>query len=416
MEKINPAVKKSIAVTLLTLLAFAACANFSIATARLGPPATVNVTGIGFWENHKIFDWSIAKSMTPVSLEISRGQTGHAEVSIKATRQVATEFHVYGVRGIVTVKSGMTEVTQDLKVTASVLQSISGSDQYQTLAGATTTIIPAKQIAPDQTESYSYEIQFTPTAGALYKIAAAVTFTYYGWSFDVGGLDQVFALPTSPTFVLTDESAHMTDVKICPDGFTYTSNDAGEWDFTDSATVRYAVDISNVAASYSQNCQFSNTATIIEVDTQQAHSASAFVAIYSGAAPTIKPLTIGYWKNHAGFTGNNGDKVSSYLPIWLGSPGGKSIQVTSAAQVVQVLEMKTFGSASNGITKLYAQLLAAKLNKANGADTSTVKTVLSAADSFLASTDYTSWNSLNAQTKNAVLGWMNTLDLYNNGA
>ena len=84
--------------------------------------------------------------------------------------------------------------------------------------------------------------------------------------------------------------------------------------------------------------------------------------------------------------------------------------------MVQVLEMKTFGSASNGITKLYAQLLAAKLNKANGADTSTVKTVLSAADSFLASTDYTSWNSLNAQTKNAVLGWMNTLDLYNNGA
>lgn len=125
-------------------------------------------------------------------------------------------------------------------------------------------------------------------------------------------------------------------------------------------------------------------------------------------------LTIGYWKTHAGFTGNNADVVTQYLPIWLGTSGGAaSTQVTTASQAVSILSMS--GGASNGIVKLKAQLLAAKLNIASGAAGSSVSATIAAADAFLATNSAAAWTSLTNQTKAQVNGWMTTLDNYNNG-
>ncbi|PKK84781.1 MAG: hypothetical protein CVT49_01105 [candidate division Zixibacteria bacterium HGW-Zixibacteria-1] len=126
-------------------------------------------------------------------------------------------------------------------------------------------------------------------------------------------------------------------------------------------------------------------------------------------------LTIGYWKTHAGF-GPQDDMVTQFLPIWLGTAGGtKSLQVTNAAMAVAVLEMKTYGTNNNGITKLYAQLLGAKLNIANGADYDDVAATMAAADAFLATHDWTSWETLSRANKNLVGSWQSTLDNYNNG-
>lgn len=123
--------------------------------------------------------------------------------------------------------------------------------------------------------------------------------------------------------------------------------------------------------------------------------------------------TIGYWKTHAGF-GPQADVVSALLPIWLGTAGGtKSVLVDSAAEAVQYLSMN--GAASNGINKLYAQLLAAKLNIASGASGSAVSSVIAAADAFLAQYDSASWSTLSKAQKQQVLSWMTTLDNYNNG-
>lgn len=125
-------------------------------------------------------------------------------------------------------------------------------------------------------------------------------------------------------------------------------------------------------------------------------------------------LTIGYWKTHAGFTGNNGDDVTQYLPIWLGTAGGAaSTQVTSAAQAVSILSMT--GGASNGIVKLKAQLLGAKLNNAAGASNAAVAATITAADAFLATNAASAWSSLSNATKSQVNGWMTTIDNYNNG-
>ncbi len=126
-------------------------------------------------------------------------------------------------------------------------------------------------------------------------------------------------------------------------------------------------------------------------------------------------LTIGFWKTHAGF-GPQANVVSQYLPIWLGNAGGsESIAVTDSAIAHDILMRNVYGSNSNGITKLYAQMLGAKLNIAAGADDTDVAAVIAAADDFLADHYYTDWNSLDKPTKHMVLDWMSDFDDYNNG-
>jgi hypothetical protein len=126
--------------------------------------------------------------------------------------------------------------------------------------------------------------------------------------------------------------------------------------------------------------------------------------------------TIGYWKTHAGF-GPQADVVTPLLPIWLGtSLGSKSVHVTNAATAVQILSMRySGGTPSNGISKLYAQLLGAKLNIASGAAPGSVAMIFTAADAFLATHNQADWNSLTRAQKDQVLGWQSELDAYNNG-
>jgi len=137
--------------------------------------------------------------------------------------------------------------------------------------------------------------------------------------------------------------------------------------------------------------------------------------LYMPPPPGGCTLTIGYWKNHAGF-GPQPDYLSQFLPIWLGTAGGaKSMNVNNVLMAYNILVMKTYGDPSNGITKLYAQMLGAKLNIADGASNSAVAATIAAADAFLATKNYLDWNSLTKTQKKTVLGWQSTFDNYNNG-
>ena len=120
-------------------------------------------------------------------------------------------------------------------------------------------------------------------------------------------------------------------------------------------------------------------------------------------------LTIGYWKTHAGF-GPQDDMVTQYLPIMVGDE-----EVIAAARVVEILSQTDCGGSSNGIVKLSAQLLGAKLNVANGASDFDVADVIAAADAFLETYDCEDWDSLAKSDKKMVLDWKDTLDGYNNG-
>jgi hypothetical protein len=141
---------------------------------------------------------------------------------------------------------------------------------------------------------------------------------------------------------------------------------------------------------------------------------------FSWDAGMYKPATQGcthskgYWMNHAGF-GPQKNLVSPYLPIWLGNDGGSaSIAVTDSAIAYEILSQK-LDSRSNGIVKLYAQLLAAKLCIADGADDMDVAEIISSADDFLSDYGYNDWYNLDKSDQKSVLYWKDMLDQYNNG-
>ena len=122
-------------------------------------------------------------------------------------------------------------------------------------------------------------------------------------------------------------------------------------------------------------------------------------------------LMLGWWRG--GWAGWR-RAVTPLLPLWLGTSGGmKSVHVTTAALAVSLLDRS--GDASNGVNKLYAQLLAAKLNIASGANGSAVLQTITHADAFLAMHSAFDWNSLSSAQRQQVLAWMSTLDDYNNG-
>lgn len=163
----------------------------------------------------------------------------------------------------------------------------------------------------------------------------------------------------------------------------------------------------------------SNTASFVTNDTGDTDNDRWTVNVRVPCAGGCT-LTIGYWKNHAGLgNGRQSDMVTAKLPILLGSSGGAKTQtVSTAALAVQFLGFKGSNNvfdASNGINKLYAQLLGAKLNIASGASNSAVLSTINAADAFLATKNSLDWSGLSKTQKNQVLGWMGALDNYNNG-
>jgi ABC-type Zn2+ transport system substrate-binding protein/surface adhesin len=89
--------------------------------------------------------------------------------------------------------------------------------------------------------------------------------------------------------------------------------------------------------------------------------------------------------------------------------------VADAATARDLLKQNVYGNPSNGITKLYAQLLAAKLNVAAGASPEAVSAELQAADAFLAGHDHTAWAALGAAQRDGTLVWKDAFDAFNNG-
>ncbi|GAA1892622.1 hypothetical protein [Actinomadura bangladeshensis] len=103
------------------------------------------------------------------------------------------------------------------------------------------------------------------------------------------------------------------------------------------------------------------------------------------------------WSNHP-------DATSALLPVGPRYPGrGRdSITVTTFNDAQNYFPPNFNGDASNGINRLYAQLLAAKLNIKSGANGSAVATTIASADSFLATHSAGDWSSLTLAQRNGA--------------
>jgi hypothetical protein len=123
----------------------------------------------------------------------------------------------------------------------------------------------------------------------------------------------------------------------------------------------------------------------------------------------------GYWKNHTGM-GPQDDLVTDLLPIWLGnSDGESSMNVETAEMAYDILQQHTYGEPSNGITKLYAHFLTAKLNIANGASGDDIADLITEIDAFLADHDWNDWSDLTQEERQMVNQWKGMVEGYNEG-
>ncbi len=104
------------------------------------------------------------------------------------------------------------------------------------------------------------------------------------------------------------------------------------------------------------------------------------------------------------------------LPLYLGTPGGaKTLAVTTTTIAGDVLSQNVYGGSSNGITKLYAQMLGAKIAIARGASPASISATLLAANLFLATHDFNDWSALSSSDQAQVLSWQSTFADYNSG-
>jgi hypothetical protein len=337
------------------------------------------------------WDWTLNKDVDENTLNFCGTGTADLHYTITATRDNIDSDHA--VSGEIVIFNPTAALNLNI---ASV------TDEYAGYGG--TVSCPAYTVGPGAAITCTYKITLPgPIDGTN---VATVTLTN-GTPLPAGAA-VAFGAPD----VETDETATVTDAVICPDGLTCSG--AGPWTFTDDGSVKFAITLTKTTAECNTYLPVLNIATL-RAESGETDTDDASTEIYTCECPHGCTLTIGYWKTHAGFTGRNADDVTQFLPIWLGTAyGAKSVEVTSATQAVSILKFE-YGAASNGITKLYAQLLGAKLNIGNGASDADVSNVMAKADAFLALYDYSSWTSLSKKQKSDVLTWMTLLDGYNNG-
>jgi hypothetical protein len=357
------------------------------------------------------YDWTIAKSVDQASLTVPDGQQGGVTYTVTATRGNPSDAN-FAVAGTITLTNPNPARNA---VVVGVTDIMTGG-----ITGAVNCGPGAILIGPGGSVNCSYTANLPDSSNRVNTATALLqNFDYVydgsattaGTTGFSGGAGVLFGDPTT----VVDASADVTDSLTCPAGFTCTPAAFGPWHFDGSGSQTAAVTMTNNGVDCDTHFTLLNAAGLVEDTTgQQRGPATAATDIYTGPCATGCTLTIGYWKTHAGFTGNNADRVTQYLPIWLGTAGGaKSVQVTSAAQAVTLLSMS--GDASNGINKLYAQELGAKLNIANGASGASIASTIASADAFLATHNASNWSGLSQTQKVTVLTWMTIFDSYNQG-
>ena len=405
---------------------------------------SARVSATGFLERRIEYDWTVRKYVSEIMDEhmiaepstthttIRPGETKWIAFYIDPARALASDQTIAGVRGEVCATNATSRSVKKQKVLAQ-LQMRSGG-KWTNVDGASSLQEVTLEIPSQATRCFAYQLTYPAGVAATYRV--------------VGG-----ALTTANTFAqaATEFTPAVTPVTIVVDAEAFARDEVFQacqqtlgagfrcesvfslpytWHFTETSDGRwetfppgdyytyYVLDMINEGVC-GKTLTYKNVAQLWESGPRppggETHEASATVTINTGECKGGNGCTrtIGYWKNHAG-----GDKktdvVTPLLPVWLGDANGvKSVNVSTASQAIEILSKSD--DASNGINKLMAQLLAAKLNILRSADPSSVAGIITRADQFLAVRSASEWGQLGTDDRQSVLSWADFLDRYNNG-
>ncbi len=398
----------------------------------------------GFWNKEVVYDWMVKKEIEVASednlkvcsehedcLLVPNGESVTLEFSINADRYILSETDEYGVQGYVSVKNTGEYPTENLKILDVVQVQLSdGTWEDFEVKEIGTCTKPVLQ--PCEQFSYPYEIVFDQECNldAAFRNVARVTITNYvdhtgeewgpGVCAEAKGVAAEFTLPCEPNLTEINECATVLDELSVPEGFSCDPSVFKLVTLCGSEKIEYCVKVTNQCAQPCEQYVLCNQVTLKMLDTCEERKDCARISICVPCDCGGCTYTIGYWKNHDGTKKNQVDMITSLIEeadgtIWLGaSNGAKSVAVTDASQAGNLLSMEN-QEASNGIVKLYAQLLAAKLNILNGACSCAIHNTIAAADDFLSDHSASDWSCLTMEDQQVVLDWKTILDDYNNG-
>lgn len=425
-----------------------------------GTTLTASKTAATYEIQTDTYTWEIMHhSATAECITIPRGECAFlAPMVVDAVRMLSSRTTRTIINGSVTVTNGGAVATTALVITDMLqVQSACTTGGFVDFYASVIDVSARPVLLPGETWSYPYELDTALMTGydasCNYRNAAFVTITNHaGWlpgcpgqcpgpddcpfgpGANGGGVKADVIPSTGVTVIEIHEEVAIRNLVLCPAGFNCTSLPAGDvliptpdvctFDGTFAQCVTF-VQVCNVNVTCDTNVTVVdyfqlvslNEATPLVITSNRIES-----PVCTGPCPVGCTLTIGYWKTHAGFTGNNADRVTQYLPITLGCPPpqyAKGANVTSAAQSTAILTFSALaGGAANGLNKVAAQLLATKLNVANGAAVSpTVVAAMNGGDSYLCQYGFNAgaWTSLSNGVKSSINQVATALDTYNNG-
>ncbi|MBN1155284.1 PKD domain-containing protein [candidate division KSB1 bacterium] len=213
-------------------------------------------------ELKRTYEWTIEKTVFPDKWDLFKGDTGTSLYKIVVTKSVASD--VITVSGKICVENLDDELpTEGLKI-VDELKYKTGTMDWETVPGATETIIPDEQIPAGETVCYYYSFTFDAIKDAEYMNVATVTITnydgYLGEEHDVEAMYQIGTITTPTSEILGSVNVEDTNGK--------------SWKFEESGSVTYEKIFDCDDAGVNEN-----TATILE--TEQYSTASVTVNCYS---------------------------------------------------------------------------------------------------------------------------------------
>lgn len=373
------------------------------------------------------FKWTFTKSMDQTPDSICENECQDIEVIVTATKGM----QVTGFNGKINIKNTGEYATENLKINITVMKSCNGGE-YEVVRDAVPVDVSQKPVlGPGEFYLYGYAVNVAQFGGidpnCMYKVVAHVTITNYldhiGQEFGIDLEASTQGCPPSNDCVTVFDipgTITPSNPEVPTSGWNITVSPSS-LEFCESGTAMFVLHVCNKGVPTEETFRAENK---LVVDNQIVATAYYYLTTLGCTPYGGCTRTIGFYKTHAveGLYGNNHDMVSAYLPIYLGMVGGsKTVVVNANTQVVSIMKFTGPGGASNGILKLYAQMLAAKLNIAGangsgmGSDGSCIARTIEEADAFLANYNANDWSSLTKDQKKMVIGWMNTFDKYNNG-
>jgi len=383
-------------IVLLSLTVLLITGAFFMVRSAMAAPLAVDITGtcgesgsfsdgvlrVKKWVNcskEQDWTWDISKSANPTSLTLSPGQPFTVNYTVVASTFASdSAFAVDGTIGVTNISGApvtVTGVTDNL-----------ASNVTCTYAGA--TVVFPKELPAGSSMLCTYSNGNLTSAAAENRAAA----TYADKS-------------VTAVAPINWANATMTETDTCADVDDTLAGVLGEVcaGTETSFTFEYPLTVGPYAVCGDYTVD--NTATVTEGDSGDTDTADETVAINIPCAGGCS-LTPGYWKTHSEFG------PAPYDDTWAQLPNGASTTFyLSGKSYYQVLWTPPQGG--NAYYILAHAFIATKLNKLNGADTSSVATTLASAEAFF--NTYTPSSSLTRAQRLAALTLATVLDQYNNG-